>query len=202
YFPDVNYLVRVLERAVPAVRPGGVVFIGDVRSLPLLEAFHASVELEKAPAGLAKAQFQERVRRRVANEEELVIDPAFFAALQSPLPAISHVEIQMRRGRHHNELTRFRYDVILRVDGPTSSTQDVRELDWAEEGLSVAALRQLLVDSAPPLVVLKGVPNARLEAAARTLDWMHGPQPPATAAELREAADFVAPPAGVDPEEL
>jgi amino acid adenylation domain-containing protein len=202
YFPDVNYLVRVLERAVPAVRPGGAVFIGDVRSLPLLEAFHASVELQKAPAGLAKAQFQERVRRRVANEEELVIDPAFFAALQTHLPAISHVEIQIRRGRHHNELTRFRYDVILRVGGPTPSAQELRELDWGQDALSVAALGQLLVESAPPRVVLKGVPNARLDTAARTLDWMHGPQPPATAAELREAADFVAPPTGVDPEEL
>ncbi len=202
YFPDINYLVRVLERAVPAVRPGGVVFIGDVRSLPLLEAFHASVELQQAPAGLTKAQLQERVRRRVANEEELVIDPAFFAALQTHLPAISHVEIQIRRGRHHNELTRFRYDVILRVGRPTPSAQDIRELDWGQEALTVAALRQLLVDSEPPLVVLKGVPNARLEAAAHTLDWMHGPQPPATAAELRQAADLLAPPAGVDPEDL
>ncbi len=203
YFPDINYLVRVLEQAVTAVRPGGVVFIGDVRSLPLLEAFHASVELEKAPAGLAKAQFRERVSRRVANEEELVIDPAFFAALQTHLPAISHVEIQVRRGRHHNELTRFRYDVILRVGGrPAPSAQDIRELDWGQEALTVAALRHLLVDGEPPLVVLKGVPNVRLESAARTLDWMHGPQPPATAAELRQAADFLAPPADVDPEDL
>ena len=31
-------------------RPGGAVFVGDVRSLPLLEAFHASVELFQAPA--------------------------------------------------------------------------------------------------------------------------------------------------------
>ena len=202
YFPDISYLVGVLEQAVSAVRPGGVVFIGDVRSLPLLEAFHASVELQKAPAGLTKAHFQERVRRRVANEEELVIDPAFFAALQTHQPAISHVEIQMRRGRYHNELTRFRYDVILRVGGPTPPVQDIRELDWGHEALTVAALRQLLVGSEPPLVVLKGVPNARLEAAARTLDWMHGRQLLATTAELRQAADFLAPPAGVDPEDL
>jgi amino acid adenylation domain-containing protein len=204
YFPDINYLVRVLEQAVLAVRPGGVVFIGDVRSLPLLEAFHASIELDQAPAGLTKAQFQERVRRRVANEEELVIDPAFFDALRTHLPAISHVEIQIRRGRHHNELTRFRYDVILRVGRPTPPAQDVRELDWkrGQDAWTVAALRQLLVDSELPLVVLKGVPNARLEAAARTLDWMRGPQPPATAAVLRQEADLHAPPAGIDPEDL
>ncbi|HEX2092144.1 MAG TPA: amino acid adenylation domain-containing protein, partial [Longimicrobiaceae bacterium] len=45
YFPGVEYLLRVLEGAAAAVRPGGRIFVGDVRSLPLLEAFHASVEL-------------------------------------------------------------------------------------------------------------------------------------------------------------
>ena len=36
YFPGIDYLARVLEGAVRAVRPGGAVFVGDVRSLPLL----------------------------------------------------------------------------------------------------------------------------------------------------------------------
>jgi amino acid adenylation domain-containing protein len=52
YFPSVNYLLRVLEGAVRATRSGGFVFVGDVRSLPLLEAFHTSVELAKADAAL------------------------------------------------------------------------------------------------------------------------------------------------------
>ena len=48
YFPDLDYLMTVLEGAIQSVRPGGAVFVGDVRSLPLLEAFHASVEMFKA----------------------------------------------------------------------------------------------------------------------------------------------------------
>ena len=34
YFPDLDYLMTVLEGAVESVRPGGAVFVGDVRSLP------------------------------------------------------------------------------------------------------------------------------------------------------------------------
>src|SRR6185369_11787289 len=48
YFPSVVYLLRVLEGAVRATCSEGSVFVGDVRSLPLLEAFHTSVELAKA----------------------------------------------------------------------------------------------------------------------------------------------------------
>jgi 2-polyprenyl-3-methyl-5-hydroxy-6-metoxy-1,4-benzoquinol methylase len=40
YLPSVDYLVRVLEGAVRRTAPGGIVFVGDVRSLPLIEAFH------------------------------------------------------------------------------------------------------------------------------------------------------------------
>ena len=49
YFPDLDYLLRVLEGAAAALRPGGRIFVGDVRSLPLAGAFHASVELARAP---------------------------------------------------------------------------------------------------------------------------------------------------------
>ena len=53
YFPSIEYLVRVLEGAVQAVAEGGYIFVGDVRSLPLLEAFHTSVELQRASAALS-----------------------------------------------------------------------------------------------------------------------------------------------------
>ncbi|MCA1852411.1 MAG: class I SAM-dependent methyltransferase, partial [Beggiatoa sp.] len=44
YFPDIDYLVEVLSEAVRVTRPGGHIFVGDVRSLPLLEAYHTSVQ--------------------------------------------------------------------------------------------------------------------------------------------------------------
>src|SRR5205085_4750453 len=55
YFPSSAYLQRVIAGAIELVRPGGQLFIGDVRSLPLLETFHASVALYQAPAGLTGA---------------------------------------------------------------------------------------------------------------------------------------------------
>ena len=40
YFPSVSYLLEVLEGVIGKVKAGGAVFVGDVRSLELLEAFH------------------------------------------------------------------------------------------------------------------------------------------------------------------
>ena len=59
YFPSLEYLTKVLDGAIKATKPGGAIFVGDVRSLPLLEAWSASVELfpravDVAPVGPAR----------------------------------------------------------------------------------------------------------------------------------------------------
>ncbi len=130
YFPSVVYLLRVLEDAVKATRSGGFIFVGDVRSLPLLEAFHTSVELAKAGEALPVEELQQLVRKRVADEEELILNPAFFAALQEHLPRVSRVEILPKRARLQNEMTRFRYQVVIQVGEQTTSTAPVAWLEY------------------------------------------------------------------------
>ncbi|HWI65917.1 MAG TPA: amino acid adenylation domain-containing protein, partial [Symbiobacteriaceae bacterium] len=93
YFPSIEYLVQVLEGAVHAVATGGTIFLGDIRSRPLLEHLHTDIELAEAPDDLAVRQLQRQVHKRLAHENELAIDPAFFQALRRHLPAISHVEV-------------------------------------------------------------------------------------------------------------
>src|SRR5581483_5483971 len=65
YFPSVDYLVKVIESATEKVADGGYIFVGDVRSLPLLEAFHTAVQLHQAPASLSCRELLHRVERRV-----------------------------------------------------------------------------------------------------------------------------------------
>ena len=61
YFPSIDYLVRVLEGAARMVADGGAIFVGDVRSLPLLAAFHTGVELQRAPDSLPLAQLRQQL---------------------------------------------------------------------------------------------------------------------------------------------
>ena len=119
YFPNIDYLVQVLEGAVKATAPGGFIFIGDVRSLPLLAAFHASVQLYQAEPSLAGEQLQQRVQMQIFQETELVIEPEFFSALKDRFPQIDGVEIQLIRGSDRNELTDFRYNAILHIASET-----------------------------------------------------------------------------------
>jgi amino acid adenylation domain-containing protein len=165
YFPGVDYLVKVLEGAVAAVAPGGAVFVGDVRSLPLLTAFHASVELYRAAGSLPAAELARRVERRVAEEEELVIDPAFFPALAQRLPSVRRVEVLLKRGRRANELTRFRYDVILHVGGEGVAGEAPSARTWE----SLAEVERLLTER-PDALAASGIPNSRLAGEAEAVN--------------------------------
>jgi amino acid adenylation domain-containing protein len=123
YFSGVDYLLAVLRGAVAAATPGGVVFVGDVRSLPLLAAYHASVQFFRAGDAEMREELANRLRRAMAHEEELVIDPDFFHALPQLLPEITRVEIRPRTGSACNELTKFRYDVFLYISAVPGSAK-------------------------------------------------------------------------------
>jgi len=98
YFPNVVYLTKVLENAVNIVKPGGHVFVGDVRSLPLLPAFATSVELFQAGDEVSVGELRDRIQRRIQLEQELRLSPAYFLFLQRRSLKISRVEIQPRCG--------------------------------------------------------------------------------------------------------
>ena len=185
-FPSMDYLVDVLQKAVQRVTPGGFVFVGDVRNYTLLEAFHASVQLHQAPDSLKKSQLQQRIAHQLNEEAQLTIDPDFFVALKPHLPQISHVQIQLRRGHYHNEMTRFRYDVILHVGKKNSVACPVSWLDWQKDNLTLPALRHLLVEEQPQVLGIKQVPNARLLVEVNLLELLASDEGPSTAGELRQ----------------
>ncbi|HEX8474860.1 MAG TPA: amino acid adenylation domain-containing protein [Pyrinomonadaceae bacterium] len=202
YFPDVGYLSDVLRNAARVVRPGGFIFVGDVRSFPLLKAFHASVQLQKSPPTLARAQLRQRVEEHFAQEEELTIAPGFFAALRDSLPEIGHTRIQLKRGRHHNELTRFRYDVVLHIGHDAASTDDIEWHEWQQESLTLASVRQLLEETQPAILAIRGVLDARLTEAVKTLELLESEEGFETVGELREALRGAIAQTGVDPEDF
>lgn len=201
-FPGIDYLIRVLEGAVNSVEPGGFIYVGDVISLPLLEAFHTSVQLYQAPPRVSREQLKERVQKARGKEEQLFIEPGFFKALMQHLPKITHAQIQLRRGRFLNEMTRFRYDVILHIGDRVNSEVEIDWLDWEKEGLSVPKLRRLIDESEPEFLGVAKVPNARLASESKAMELLANSDGPETVGELREVLSQFPPDGFVDPEDI
>jgi SAM-dependent methyltransferase/acyl carrier protein len=191
YFPNLDHLAAVLRSLAERLAPNGRIFLGDLRALPLLKAFHTSVALADAAPGTLVNSLAESVRLRLAEEQELVIDPSYFATLLGQ-HRVSGVSVRLKRGAMDSELTRFRYDVVLDLDAH-APLPDVRWHDWEVRGLALERLREVLADE--PVTGVRGVPNARVLADVAAAERLTGA---ATVEQLRAGL----PHGGVHPETL
>lgn len=159
YFPDGDYLRRVLDQALDLLTPGGRIHLGDVRRACTLRALHTAVQLGRVrdPGRLRAA-----VDRATALERELVIEPEFFTGIACEDSRVGGLDIQLKRGAAHNELSRHRYEVVLHK-APTTGLDlaGVRELPWDLTDLDELAARLSIVDEP---VRVTGIPNRRLIA--------------------------------------
>ncbi len=198
YFPDVDYLMRVIEGAQRLIRPGGILYIGDVRNRKLLEAFHTSIQMSQAAATLPSSQLLQRISRQLDLERELTIDPKLFAQLSHGHARITQAEVLLKQGSTPNEITKFRYDVVLHVGEQPANEVDCLWLDWQDPLNSVENLQILLEDGRPQALGIHGIPNARVAADVRAAQLaqlgVH------TVGQLRQATMEAN--LGIDPQDL
>ena len=69
----------------------------------------------------------------MAEEQELLFDPALFEAVRARMPRLGRVEVQVKRGDADNEVTRFRYDVVLHLDADLDDAADLAVREWSGE---------------------------------------------------------------------
>ncbi|NUP49821.1 MAG: amino acid adenylation domain-containing protein [Catenulispora sp.] len=113
YFPSLAYLQRFLDQAVSVLAPGGHIFLGDLRNSALLEAFISLREQRRHGDGAERDEVVAAIARALRTDSELSIDPLFFSELLDQDDRISAIEIAPRRGTAVNEMSLFRYDVIV-----------------------------------------------------------------------------------------
>lgn len=166
YFPGAAYLVEVLEQCLRLLAPGGRIFVGDVRHHGLLQAFHASIEMQRAGADKpGPEELRRRLARRQEADTELSLHPDFFAALPGRC-AVGAVEVLAKRGHAATEMNVFRFDAILHRDAPAQPP--VPALRWQADRWSLPQLEQLLAGAGSSLL-LRGIPERHTQAARSLL---------------------------------
>ncbi|MCQ8773512.1 non-ribosomal peptide synthetase [Streptomyces telluris] len=204
HFPNADYLVEVIERAVGLLAPGGRLFVGDVRNLRLHRCLMTAVELHRRGGDTDLGAVRRAVEQALVMEKELLVDPDLFAAFGEGSDQVAAVDIQLKRGRYHNELSRHRYDVVLHKH-PRAPLAPAAEtvLRWGDELTSVAETAAYLESRRPAALRVTGVPHLGLSgelAALRKLDA--GEDAEAVVAALHGQGPLDDRSAAVDAEEL
>ena len=200
YFPSFDYLVQVVRAAVARLAAGGTLYLGDLRHAGLLHAFHADVLLQRAGDAVPTAALREELSRRLDEEQELALVPAALQALCQQVDGLQLDRVELKRGRHRNELSRFRYDALLCWQAPAQASLQPVTRDWQRDlGASLPALREALAGDPTQAWRVLGLPNDRVLAAQRSARALEAGTA-SNAGALR--AELVQAPPGIDPEAL
>jgi hypothetical protein len=188
----------VFERAVRIAEEHGTLFIGDVRSLELQAWLHTAVEIHRAGSEMTVRQLKDRIGVRAAQDRELTFSPSFFEALPARYPAVASVSCELKRGRHHNELTRFRFDVTVALGRGTGPELHASVHRWEDFG-NLDALSAVVASAREPVVVT-GIPNARLSVEAAVMRALEAASLEDSIEPLKALANQ--PATGVEPEDV
>ncbi|MEH1938562.1 MAG: amino acid adenylation domain-containing protein [Nostoc sp.] len=201
YFPSIEYLQQVIAGALEILAPGGSLFIGDNRNLPLLNYFHTSVAFYQADDNTNRESFKTQVRRLAETENELVLDPTFFVNLTKVFPSLAAVEVHLKEETSHNELTKYRYDVVLhKLDASPNNFVEPVWKSWETANLQLDDLRQEIIKAGA--IGWRGIPNARLVKDEAVLQWVEGNDGKKTIGELREFIDEINLKQAIEPADL
>ena len=178
YFPDVSYLIKVIEHCVRLVRPGGAIVFGDIRNYRLLHALHASVEASRVRENVPISELRARVQRRLDQEGELCLDPRFFPTLRHRFPQIGPIAMYLQRGRVANELNKYRYHAVLYMTDRDCAAPgfnpltDLRKVDAS--AMDLASVRQYLESHPAQRVCLLRLGNSHVAPDVRLSQRISG----------------------------
>jgi amino acid adenylation domain-containing protein/thioester reductase-like protein len=155
YFPNYEYLRRVLALAIQRAAPSGQIFLGDVRALHLAGLFYDHVAALRVPNDPARAVGE--ASRLAAQEHELLVHPHGLIRLVGQLAPRARVNISPKRAGIADEITRFRFDAVIDLDPSGLIEVEFRSIpaDWRSH------LQRIEDDL---VVGWKGLKNAWFEA--------------------------------------
>lgn len=109
-FSGYNYLRQVLRRAIEHLKETGWIFLGDLMDLDLKS------ELEQTFETFAARHPEQSARCKTDWSKELFVSRRFLQQMQSEFPEITDIHFSEKIGSIQNELTRFRFDALLKIN--------------------------------------------------------------------------------------
>ncbi|MEO7768741.1 MAG: methyltransferase domain-containing protein, partial [Ferruginibacter sp.] len=159
YFPGEDYTTDVISKSISLLHGKGRIIIGDVRDNRLLKSFKMELDMQKLSQSVTVDELSWLAEQEVLKEEELCFSPEYFYTLASLYPEITQVEIMWKQASYVNELSKYRYNVVLYV----GINRDVIEPEWQLwKGLPQ---KQHLIDQVQKnesIIALQDVPNPKL----------------------------------------
>lgn len=184
YFPSADYLTSVINELLGVMSCNGRIFIGDVRSYPLITYHDTERALASLPSHASIVDVKNTLERLAKTQTELLLGPAYFYNLQHRLRKIAHVEIRPKTMEARNELSRYRYAAVLHV-GQKPATMTPSNWHNFDADVAEVGLASLLKNSREDVVGITKIPVVDLAGIRQVWSWIHDPETTDDVAHLR-----------------
>ncbi|KAJ4469290.1 hypothetical protein J3R30DRAFT_3304252, partial [Lentinula aciculospora] len=187
YFPSAEYLTQVIEKMVGLIESGGRIFIGDVRSYSLISLHDLERSLATLQENATSVEIQASLTRYAEGQTELLVDPAFFFEIKRRMPEVVHVEIKPKLMLAQNELSRYRYNVILHVNQQPGLSKASTWFDCSSPEWTAEELRAQLRSSKEDTIGALAIPVTSLQRIREVLGYSVDLTSNRTANDMRSA---------------
>src|SRR5262249_62073044 len=120
---------------------------------------------------------RQRIHQAQSHDKELVIDPALFGELARRWAKVGRADVALKAGAYDNELSRFRYDVTLKLGEKETVEAPARWLAWDAAGRWREDLAEALAQEPEAAVGLRGLRDRRVAPAGTAGPVLHQPPP-------------------------
>lgn len=153
YFPNIDYLEQSIKSLILNLPNLSYIFLGDIRDYRLMDIFYYSLLIYKQGTTT-----QREIDFYKTRDKELLISPAYFINLARFCPVISHVEILAKECTFGNEMSKFRYDVLLHLK---SHNDNLKIIQYNQFNL-ITALEDFIVNNSQSDCIFLKYPNKNI----------------------------------------
>ena len=180
FFQSVPYFTAVLKNCMELLKEEGTLFLGDIQDYELLNVFRGSVRMFRDKSGTI-GDVKKQIEVDTANVKDLYVSQKFFSVLPYLIPEVGDICIHQKNMQSDNEISRFRYDVIIRKNKKNSS--DAHEYEYNPfEGIK--GITNILA-VANRTVKISRIPNSRIWSCIAMYNKLY------TAEESDKIADMI-----------
>ncbi|MDR7132712.1 amino acid adenylation domain-containing protein [Algoriphagus sp. 4150] len=120
YFPSIGYFENVITKAIEKLSSGGSIFLGDIRNYDLHRAL-----IEERLDYRKQAWTPSMIDEIVSKENEFLVSPQYFLQLRDEFENLD-IHVVEREEGYDNELSRYRYDVVISLKKNVSKGRPIR----------------------------------------------------------------------------
>ncbi|NOQ24318.1 MAG: amino acid adenylation domain-containing protein, partial [Bacteroidales bacterium] len=130
-FDGHNYLKQVIRKAIDLMKPEGIMFLGDIMDQDLKH------ELEKDLEEFKRTNTNKDYKTKTEWSEELFLSRGFWDDLKYEETSIEKIESSRKIFTLENELTKYRYDVLISIDKNKEEIASVKNKNKFQHDLNI-----------------------------------------------------------------